>query len=83
MNCVISLREILKNIPSNINNMLLSILEAKDDYVEAPILLQKIANYSMNSLIQFCSYIYTCNCYKWLICKCYLFTYKFYSFIDL
>ena len=34
--------------------MLLSI-EAKDDYDEAPILLQKIA---MNRLIQFCSYVY-------------------------
>ena len=29
----------------NIQNMSLSILEAEDDYVEAPILLQKITNY--------------------------------------
>ena len=35
--------------------LLLLTLEAKDDYDEAPILLQKIA---MNRLIQFCSYIY-------------------------
>ena len=28
-----------------IHNILLSIMEAEDDYVEAPILLQKIANY--------------------------------------
>ena len=40
----------------HINNMLLLLtLEAKDDYDEAPILLQKIA---MNRLIQFSSYIY-------------------------
>ena len=40
----------------HINNMLLLLtLEAKDDYDEAPILLQKLA---MNRLIQFCSYVY-------------------------
>ena len=40
----------------HINNMLpLLTLEAKDDYDEAPILLQKLA---MNRLIQFSSYIY-------------------------
>ena len=40
----------------HINNVLpLLTLEAKDDYDEAPILLQKLA---MNRLIQFSSYIY-------------------------
>ena len=29
----------------HINDMLFSLLEAEDDYVESPILLQKIANY--------------------------------------
>ena len=40
--------------------MLLSILEAEDDSVEALILYQKIVNelHSVNSLIQFYSYIY-------------------------
>ena len=50
----------------HINNMLLLLtLEAKDDYDEAPILLQKIA---MSRLIQFCSYIYRVTVgYKLLI----------------
>ena len=60
-----SIRDELHKLPKrafkkHANNMLLSILEAKDDYDEAPILLPKIA---MNRLIQFCSYIYlVINC---------------------
>ena len=55
-----SIRDELHKLPKrafkkHTNNMLLSILEAKDHYNEAPILLQKIA---MSRLIQFCSYIY-------------------------
>ena len=55
-----------KKAKKHINNMLLLlILEAKDDYDEAPILLPKIA---MNRLIQFCSYIYRVTVsYKLLI----------------
>ena len=43
MNSIISPIETFKK---RINNMFPSILEAKDDYVEVPILLQKIANYT-------------------------------------
>ena len=31
------------------NDMLFSLLEAEDDYVESPILLQKITNYRANT----------------------------------
>ena len=31
----------------HINDLLLSLLEAEDDYDEAPIVLQKIANYTV------------------------------------
>jgi len=42
INFVNSPRTLLK---AHVQSMLLSILEAEDDYVEAPILLQKIAKY--------------------------------------
>ena len=38
----------IKHIIKHINDILFSLLEAEDDYVESPILLQKIANHRAN-----------------------------------
>ena len=48
MNFVTSPRELSKNILIN-EMQLFSLVEAEDDYVELPILLQKIANYRANT----------------------------------
>ena len=50
----------------HINDMLFSLLEAEDDYVESPILLQKIANYYLRP-----PRLAPAICgRKWTLCKC-------------
>ena len=48
----------LRSFTKHINNMLLLIFEAENNYVEAPILLQKNSKlHIMKNLIQFFSFI--------------------------